>query len=62
MTLAGWQTLLSRLRERLDSLGVTLHEIEESAGGIGLSLRRGRRIGSSAPKPSSSSVRRSSTS
>ena len=33
MTLAGWQTLLLRLRERLDSLGVTLHEIEESPTG-----------------------------
>ena len=31
MTLTAWQALLARLRDRLESLGVTLHEIEESS-------------------------------
>ena len=30
MTLPAWRALLTRLGDRLESLGVTLHEIEES--------------------------------
>ena len=58
MTLPAWQALLSRLRERLESLGVTLHEIEESAGGMPRRRQPMPRIGSNVRKPSSSSARR----